>query len=68
MIVNGDSIKCGGRCENVCLQIGHYHLKYHMISVYIGGCNIVVGAEWLHTLAPITMDFKDLTMQFQWEG
>jgi len=48
--------------------IGHYHLKYHMISIYIGGCNIVVGAEWLRTLAPITMDFKDLTMQFQREG
>ena len=27
MIANGGSMKCGGRCENVRLQIGDYHLK-----------------------------------------
>jgi hypothetical protein len=27
MIANGGSMKCGGRCENVHLQIGQYHLK-----------------------------------------
>jgi len=33
MISNSGSMKCGGRCEHVCLQIGQYKLKYHM-----GGC------------------------------
>jgi hypothetical protein len=65
MIANGGSMKCGGHCENVCLQIGQYHLKSHMFSIDMGGCDIVLGVEWLHTLGPITMDFKDLTMQFQ---
>jgi hypothetical protein len=58
----------GGICENVCLQIGQYNLKSHMFSIDMGGCDIVLGVEWLHTLGPITMDFKDLTMQFQQEG
>jgi hypothetical protein len=65
MIANGGSMKCGGHCENVCLQIGQYHLKYHMFSIDMGGCDIVLGVEWLCTLGPILMDFKDLTMQFQ---
>jgi hypothetical protein len=43
MIANGGSIKCGGRCENVCLQIGDYHLKSHMFSINMGGCDIVLG-------------------------
>jgi hypothetical protein len=30
MIANGGSMKCGGCCENVRLQIGDYHLKSHM--------------------------------------
>jgi hypothetical protein len=68
MISNGGSMKCGGCCENVCLQIGQYNLKYHMFSIDMGGCDIVLGVEWLCTLGPITMDFKDLTMQFQQEG
>jgi hypothetical protein len=58
MIANGGSMKCGGHCENVCLQIGDYSLKSHMFSIEMGGCDIVLGVEWLHTLGPITMDFQ----------
>jgi hypothetical protein len=45
MIANGGSMKCGGCCENVCLQIGDYHLKSHMFSIDMGGCDIVLGAD-----------------------
>jgi hypothetical protein len=68
MIGNGSSMKCGGRCENLHVQIGLYHLKSHVISIEMGDCNIVLGARWLHTLGPITMDFKELTMRFQHDG
>jgi hypothetical protein len=68
MIANGGSKKCGGRYENVRLQIGDYHLKSHMFSIDMGGCDIVLGADWLRTLGPILMDFKALTMQFDQEG
>jgi hypothetical protein len=50
MIANGRSMKCGGHCENVCLQIGEYHLKSHMFAIDMGDCDIVLGAEWLRTL------------------
>jgi hypothetical protein len=68
MIANGDSMKCGGHCENLRLQIGQYHLKSHMFAIDMGGCDIVLDVEWLCTLVPILMDFKELTMQFQQEG
>jgi hypothetical protein len=61
-------MKCGGCCENVWFQIGMCHLKSHMFSIDMGGCRIVLGVEWLCTLRPILMDFKELTMQFQHEG
>jgi hypothetical protein len=64
MIANGGSMKCGGCCENVRLQIGDYNLKSHMFAIDMGGCDIVFGAEWLRTLGPILMDFQNLTMQF----
>ena len=34
----------------------------------MGGCDIVLGVEWLRTLGPILMNFKELTMQFDHEG
>jgi hypothetical protein len=58
MIANGGSMKCDGWWENVRLQIGHYQLKSHMFAIDMGGCDIVLGVEWLRTLGPILMDFK----------
>ena len=57
-------MKCGGRCENVKLQMGDYHLKTHMFVIDMGGCDIVLGAEWVCTLGPITMDFQEIYMIF----
>jgi hypothetical protein len=67
-ILNGGSMKCGGCCENVCLQIGDYHLKSHMFAIDMGGCDIVLATNWIRTLGPILMDFKEITMQFDQEG
>jgi hypothetical protein len=50
LIANGGTMKCGGRCENVKIQMGDYHMKTHMFSISMGGCDIVLGVEWLHTL------------------
>jgi hypothetical protein len=64
MISNDFSMKCGGHCENVHIQIGDYHFKSHMFSMDMAGCEIVLGVDWLRTLGPILMDFKELAMQF----
>jgi hypothetical protein len=45
MIANGGSMKCGGLCENVHLQISDYHLKSHMFAIDMGGCDIVLGVD-----------------------
>jgi hypothetical protein len=58
MIANGRSMKCGGCCENVHLQIGDYHLISRMFAIDMGGCDIVLVEKWLRTLGPIFMDFK----------
>jgi hypothetical protein len=68
MISNGVSMKCVGHCENVHLEIGQYHMKSHMFSIDMGGCDIVLGVEWLRTLGPLLMDFNELTMQFNWRA
>eukprot|EP00253_Pinus_taeda_P035434 PITA_35434 len=64
-IADGGTMKCEGRCENVKLQMGDYQLKTHMFSIHMGGCDIVLGADWLRTLGPITMDFQELYMSFK---
>lgn len=57
-------MKCGGCCENVKLHMGDYNLKIHMFVINIGGCHIVLGAKWLRTLGPFSMNFKEFYMSF----
>jgi len=64
LIVNGGTIKCGGRCENVKIQMADYNLKTHMFAIAMGGWDIVLGVEWLRTLGKITMDYQELYMRF----
>eukprot|EP00253_Pinus_taeda_P028301 PITA_28301 len=64
-IADGGTMKCEGHCENVKLQMGDYHLKTHMFAIHMGGCDIVLDADWLRTLGPITMDFQELYMSFK---
>ena len=64
LIANGGLIKCGGHFQNVKLQMGDYHLKTRIFTVNIGGCDIMLGAEWLRTFGPVTMDLKELYMIF----
>jgi hypothetical protein len=39
-----------------------------MFVINMGGCDIVLGVELLHTMGPILMVFKELAMKFQQEG
>jgi hypothetical protein len=64
LIVNGGTMKCEGHCKNVKLQMGDYHLKIQMFSIATGGCDVVLGVEWIRTLGPITMDYQELYMSF----
>jgi hypothetical protein len=57
MIANGGCMKCGGCCENVRLKIGQHHLKSHMFSIDMGGCDVVLDVEWLRTLGPVITQF-----------
>ena len=57
-------MSCGDHFENVRLQLGDYNLKSHMLSIDMGHCDIVLGVEWLCMLGHVTMDFKELYVNF----
>jgi len=57
-------MKCGGKHENVKLQIRDYFLKENMFPIEMGGCDVIFRDEWLWTLGLITMEFKELCTIF----
>ena len=50
------------------ISIGDYNLNSNMFSFPLGGCGVVLGAQWLRTLGPILWDFAELWMQFSVNG
>lgn len=39
-----------------------------MFTLELGGCDIVLGIQWLVTLGPVLSDFEKLLMKFNFKG
>ena len=64
MVANGSTLPCKVKCRSVCISIGDYNLRSNMFSIPLGGCSVISGAQWLHTLGPILWDFAEIWMYF----
>ena len=47
MIANGGTTNCSGKFHNIDLTMGEYVLNSTMISIPIGGFDVVLGVKWL---------------------
>lgn len=43
MVADGETIKCSGKCHNIKLSMGEYVLNSPMISIPMGGDDVVLG-------------------------
>ncbi|KAA8517141.1 hypothetical protein F0562_017434 [Nyssa sinensis] len=63
-VANGDTMFSTGKCEDIQLHMqgNTYHTDFYILT--LGGCDIVLGVQWLSTLGPILWDFVKLRMEF----
>jgi hypothetical protein len=64
LVANGDRIPCQGVARDVALAIGTEEFSISCYSINLGGFDVILGIEFLHTLGPILWDFEDLCMAF----
>ena len=48
MVANGGTINYSGKCHNIKLAMGEYILNIPMLSIPMGGADVVLGVKWLH--------------------
>ena len=48
--------------------MGEYVLNSPMISIPMGGADVVLGVQWLQSLGMIAFNFQELFMKLLWEG
>jgi hypothetical protein len=68
MIANGGTINCSGKCNKINLTMGEYVMNSPMISIPMGGVDIVLGIQWLQSLGTMAFNFQELFMKFSLEG
>ena len=68
IVASGETINCSGKCHNIKLSMGEYVFNSPMLSVPMGGANVVVGVKWLQSLGTIAFNFQELLMIFFSEG
>ncbi|XP_062176260.1 uncharacterized protein LOC133881329 [Alnus glutinosa] len=67
-IANGDEVPSPGRCKEVKVKMQGYTFRTELFFLPLAGYDAVLGIHWLRTLGPILWDFKELKMEFQYEG
>jgi hypothetical protein len=68
MIANGGTINCSGKCNKINITMGEYVMNSLMISIPMGGADVVLGIQWLQSLGTMAFNFQELFMKFSLEG
>ena len=63
-VANGDSIPYTSYCKAVAIQLQNVKTNANLYVLTLGGCDVVLGVDWLRSLESIAWDFSDLTMKF----
>ncbi|KAA0050629.1 transposon Tf2-1 polyprotein isoform X1 [Cucumis melo var. makuwa] len=62
------AIQGKGVCEDVEIQLMNWKVKEEFLPLELGGVDVVLGMQWLHSLGVIVVDWKNLTLTFSSEG
>jgi len=65
MVANREKIDCVGQCRALIINIEGYPVIIDFYILPVATCQLVLGVQWLQTLGPVEMDYKQLTMSFK---
>jgi hypothetical protein len=68
MIADGGTINFSGKFNKINLTMGEYVMNSPMISIPMGGTDVVLGIQWLQSLGTMAFNFQELFMKFLLEG
>lgn len=66
-VANGARVMSHGKCEEtVTIQGSKFVIPFHILE--LGGCDVVLGIQWLKTLGSIQWNFNNMSLQFERDG
>lgn len=68
VIADGGRVRSQGYCKQVNMEVEGYRCATDLYSLPLGGCDVVLGVQWLSSVSPVLWDFQLLTMEFEVNG
>ena len=67
-VANGETLPCLGHCKAVKLTLQACNITTKLFLLTLGGCDVVLGVDWLRSLGTIQWNFIELFMKFTMKG
>jgi len=67
-VANGEQVACPGVLRQVPFSVQGDVFRTDLFVMPLAGYDVVLGAQWLGTLGPVTWDFQRRTMSFTQQG
>jgi hypothetical protein len=64
--LDGGTINFSGKCNKIN-TMGEYVMNIPMISIPMGGADVVLGIQWLQSLGTMDFNFQEIFMKFSLE-
>eukprot|EP00253_Pinus_taeda_P035341 PITA_35341 len=52
MVANGGTINFSAKCHNIKISMGEYVLTIPILSIPLGGVDVIIGFQWLQSMDP----------------
>ena len=64
MVENGGTINFSRKFHNIKLTMGEYVLNSPMLSIPMGGFDVLLGGQWSQYLGTVAFNFQELFLNF----
>lgn len=64
MVANEGKLKGQGNCKAIPLKIGGYECTVDLFPLPLGGCDLVLGVQWLSIVSSVLWNFQLMTIEF----
>ncbi|KAA0031985.1 ty3-gypsy retrotransposon protein [Cucumis melo var. makuwa] len=61
---SGNAVKGKGICSQVEITLGDWKIVDNFLPLELGGVDVILGMQWLHTLGVTEVDWRKLTLTF----
>ncbi|XP_074278160.1 uncharacterized protein LOC141601756 [Silene latifolia] len=67
-VADGNHLACQYVCKGFSWRLQNTEFKSDALLIPLGGCDMVLGVQWLSNLGTVKWNFKKLWMTFEYEG